>query len=201
MQRHGLSWWAGGVLAAVVMGLGTAAMWSRPPVEGSAEVTFAREMSAHHAQAVDLSVTLLKRAADPAVKLLAQDILLTQRAQIGQLRGWLLAWGRPLAGRASPMAGIDRASMGLADARDERDLQRFPVYIAETRYLVLMRRHHQGDVTMARSALQTVRQPDVRAFAERVVAQTTELHAIDALLNKRMTDGQPRPEMEGPQHE
>lgn len=196
MQRHGLSWWAGGVLAAAVMGLGTAAMWLRPPAEGSAEVSFAREMSAHHAQAVDLSVTLLKRAADPAVNLLAQDILLTQRAQIGQLRGWLLAWGRPLAGRASPMA-----STGLADARDERDLQRFPVYIAETRYLVLMRRHHQGDVAMARLALKTVRQPDVRAFAERVVAQTTEIQAIDALLNKRMTDEQPRPEMEGPQHE
>lgn len=54
---------------------------------------------------------------------------------------------------------------------------------------------------MARSALKTVRQPEVRAFAERVVAQTTEIQAIDALLNKRMTDEQPRPEMEGPQHE
>ena len=182
VQRHGLSFWAGGVLAAALLGVGTAVIWPRPPAEGSPEVTFARDMSAHHAQAVDMSVTMVKRAADPAVKLLAQDILLTQQAQIGQ--------------------------MGLASAEDERELQHLPVNTAETRYLVLMRRHHQGGVAMAKSALKTVKRPEVRAFAERVVAaQTSEIQAIDALLKKRMT-GQPpaqaqpeMPEMDGMQHE
>ncbi|WP_322618867.1 DUF305 domain-containing protein [Deinococcus terrestris] len=67
-------------------------------------MTFARDMSAHHAQPVTMSVTLFMRAADPAVKLLAQDLLLSEQAQIRQMRGWLMAWGRPLADREAPMA-------------------------------------------------------------------------------------------------
>ncbi|MCP2014043.1 uncharacterized protein (DUF305 family) [Deinococcus sp. HSC-46F16] len=157
-------------------------------------------MSAHHAQAVDLSVTMFKRAADPAVKLLAQDILLTQQAQIGQMGGWLMAWGRPLASREAPMAGMDPGHMGLASAKDMRDVETLPVRTAQTRYLVLMRRHHQGGVTMANSALERVKRPEVRAFAERVVAaQTSEIQAIDALLEK--LSAQPQPEMDGMHHE
>ncbi|GBF04596.1 secreted protein [Deinococcus aerius] len=197
VQRHGLTAWAGGVLAAAVLGVGAAVTWPRPPAEGSSEVSFARDMSAHHAQAVDMSVTLVKRAADPAIRLLAQDILLGQQAQIGQMQGWLMAWGRPLAGREAPMAGMDRARMGLASDGDVRQLRHLPVNTAQTRYLVLMRRHHQGGVAMAKSALTTVKRPEVRAFAERVVAaQTSEIQAIDALLGKRMAGGEAQPEMQ-----
>ncbi|MPY68265.1 DUF305 domain-containing protein [Deinococcus sp. SDU3-2] len=192
--------WAAGLLSLALLSGGLAVAWPRPPAEGSPDVTFARDMSAHHAQAVDLSVTMFKRAADPAVKLLAQDILLTQQAQIGQMGGWLMAWGRPLAGREAPMAGMDPAHMGLASAKDMRDMETLPVRTAQTRYLVLMRRHHQGGVTMANSALAQVERPEVRAFAERVVAaQTSEIQAIDALLTKLM--GQSQPEVDGMHHE
>lgn len=187
VQRHGLiRAVGGGLIAAALLGGALAAVWPRPPAEDSAEVTFARDMSAHHAQAVDMSVTLFKRAADPAVKRLAQDILLTQQAQIGQMSGWLMAWGRPLAGQAAPMAGMDRASMGLASGQEVEKLASLPVNEAETFYLNLMRRHHQGGVMMAKSALQEVGRPEVRAFAGRVVtAQTSEIQAIDALLAGR----------------
>lgn len=187
VQRHGLTRAAGaGLLAAALLGGALAVGWPRPPAEGSAEVAFARDMSAHHAQAVDLSVILFKRAADPAVKLLAQDILLTQQAQIGQMQGWLMAWGRPLAGLAAPMAGMDRASMGLASPQAAEELGSLPVEVAETQYLKLMRRHHQGGVMMAQSALKQVNRPEVRAFAGRVVtSQTSEIGAIDALLSER----------------
>ncbi|GAA5514997.1 hypothetical protein Dcar01_03761 [Deinococcus carri] len=194
---------AAGLLGVALLSSALALGWPRPPAEGSAAVTFARDMSAHHVQAVDMSVTLFKRAADPAVKLLAQDVILTQQAQIGQMQGWLMAWGRPLAGRDAPMAGMERASMGLASPAEERELQHLPVSTAETRYLVLLRRHHQGGVAMAKSALRTVQRPEVQAFAKRMVAaQTSEIKAIDALLARRMAGGQPaQPEMDGMAHE
>ncbi|QLG13496.1 DUF305 domain-containing protein (plasmid) [Deinococcus sp. D7000] len=143
-------------------------------------------MSAHHAQAVDMSVTLLKRASDPAVRLLAQDIALTQQAQIGQMSGWLMAWNRPLAGLDAPMAGMNRQAMGLASVSDVQELAHLPPTVAESRYLVLMRKHHLGGVAMAKSALNTVKSKPVRAFAQRVVvSQTAEISAIDALLGQR----------------
>ncbi|SEJ84858.1 Uncharacterized conserved protein, DUF305 family [Deinococcus reticulitermitis] len=151
-------------------------------------------MAAHHAQAVNMSVTLVKRAADPEIRLLAQDILLTQQAQIGQMQGWLMAWGRPLAGREAPMGGMNRAAMGMASAPDEASLATLPIRAAETRFLLLMRRHHQGGVMMASSALKTVRRPEVRAFAQRVVtAQRSEIQALDSLLLERAVTPEPLP--------
>lgn len=187
VQRHRLiPVLTAGLLGMLVAGGALALTWPRAPAEGSADVTFARDMSAHHAQAVEMSVTMVKRAADPAVKLLAQDILLTQQAQIGQMSGWLMAWGRPLAGTGAPMAGMDRVSMGLATPQQVRELASLPVKVAETQYLKVMRRHHQGGVRMAQSALKHVNRPEVRVFAGRVVtAQTSEMGAIDALLVKR----------------
>ncbi|PTA66791.1 DUF305 domain-containing protein [Deinococcus arcticus] len=161
-------------------------------------------MAAHHAQAVNMSVTLVKRAADPEIRLLAQDILLTQQAQIGQMQGWLMAWGRPLAGREAPMSGMDRAAMGMASATDEAALETLTVAAAETRFLLLMRRHHQGGVAMATSALNVARRPEVRRFAQRVVtAQRSEIQGLEALLRARSVtpDPAPRHDMDGMDHD
>jgi uncharacterized protein (DUF305 family) len=184
VQRYSLVSYA--VLSGLVLVAAAAATWPKWPSSTSPDVQFARDMSAHHTQAVTMSVTLLKRAADPAVKLLAQDVALTQQAQIGQMSGWLMAWGQPLSGSEAPMAGMNPKEMGLASPDEVRQLNSVPVALAERQYLTLMRQHHQGGVAMAQSALNRVKRPEVRAFAERtVVAQTSELRAIDALLAQR----------------
>ena len=186
--------WGGAALGVAALSLGISAAWPRTPGDPSADVTFARDMAVHHAQAVNMSVTLVKRAANPEIRLLAQDILLTQQAQIGQMQGWLMAWGRPLAGREAPMSGMDRSSMGMASAAEEKTLTSLPVKVAETQFLILMRRHHQGGVAMATAALKTVRRSEVRAFAQRVVtAQTSEIQALDALLQGRGVTPEPAP--------
>jgi len=183
----------------VVLGLNLVAS----PGETSPEVRFARDMSAHHTQAVDMSVTLLKRARDPQVRLLAQDMALTQQAQIGQMSGWLMAWGRAPSGQEAPMSGMDRADIGLASPAEVRTLDSLPAGLAEVRYLALMRRHHLGGVAMAKAALNAVKRPETRAFAERVItAQTAEITAIDAMLKARMTVGAPAaPEMRDMPHD
>lgn len=172
----------GGLLGAVLMMSGQ----ERSTPNNPADVTFLRDMSVHHAQAVEMSVILLKRGSDPSVKLLAQDIALTQQAQIGQMSGWLTAWNHPVAGKEPPMSGMNRAAMGMASVGDVTELEHDPVNLAEGRYLTLMRRHHQGGVAMATSALKSVQQPLVKAFAERVIAsQNAEIMTIDSMLKAR----------------
>lgn len=182
---------AGGLGAALVTAPGAGV-----PAEDGADVRFIRDMGAHHAQAVEMSVVMLKRASDPAVKLLAQDIAVTQQGQIGQLSGWLTAWGLPVAGAQPPMHGMDRAEMGMATPADVQALDHLPVRVAEGRYLLLMRRHHLGGVAMAKAALTGARQPLVQAFANRVVAsQTAEVRSIDAMLKARsLTPPPPGPD-------
>ena len=66
---------------------------SRPPGEGSAEAGFARDMTVHHAQAVEMAEIVRDRTESEQIRTLATDIALTQQAQIGRMGGWLDVWG------------------------------------------------------------------------------------------------------------
>jgi uncharacterized protein (DUF305 family) len=94
---------AAGVIIGARSSDGTA---SASPAETSVDVGFARDMQVHHAQAVDMSMTVrdaVDATADPELRTVAADIMLTQQQQIGQMYGWLSAWGRTQAGDG-PMA-------------------------------------------------------------------------------------------------
>ena len=55
------------------------------PGEGSADVGFARDMSAHHAQAVEIGMIAYRNASLPDVRTLGGDIAITQEGQIGTM--------------------------------------------------------------------------------------------------------------------
>lgn len=76
---------------------------SWPPGEDSPEAGFARDMAIHHAQAVRIAETVHDRTEDLALRVLATDVVLTQQAEIGQMRGWLEAWGLS-SGGTEPLA-------------------------------------------------------------------------------------------------
>ncbi|MFC3718116.1 DUF305 domain-containing protein [Deinococcus metalli] len=145
---------------------------------------------------------LVKRSSDPKVRLLAQDIALTQQAQIGQMTGWLTAWGVTVSGSTPPMKGMDRAAMGLASAEALTTLERLDGSVAEERYLTLMRRHHLGGIAMAKSALNTLRSPLTRSMANRIItSQTAEVRTIDAMLGRQAAPNTPAAPMTDMSHE
>lgn len=63
------------------------------PSSSSAEAGFLRDMSAHHAQAVEMSWVLHDRTTDGGMRYLTYDIATSQQAQIGMMSGWLSDWG------------------------------------------------------------------------------------------------------------
>lgn len=91
------------------------------PAEGSVDAGFARDMQAHHGQAVEMSILVRERSEDPRLRQVALDVLLTQQQQQGQMFGWLATWGLPPSsslpvmgwmgdepfGDATGMAGMD----------------------------------------------------------------------------------------------
>jgi uncharacterized protein (DUF305 family) len=157
----------------------------RPPGDGGAEATFARDMQAHHIQAVAMALPLRERSADPELRALALDIMLTQQAQIGQMQGWLAAWGLPLGGAAPPMNGQGEM-MGMASQQQVNGLQTLPIPEAEVSFLQLMIRHHQGGVLMAQEALRSTNRPEVVRLAQAIeAAQQSEIEAMEAMLQKR----------------
>lgn len=179
-------------LLAVLAGVVAAALYLVPqaPAEGSADAGFARDMSAHHAQAVAMAETIRDRTGDPELRRLAADIALTQQSQIGRMSAWLDDWGLPqtaggprMAWMGTPMTGL---MPGMATAQETAALATLPVADAEAAFLRQMVAHHTGGVAMAQAGAGLVEEPQVRALAEGIAAaQTSEIEYLQSLLAAR----------------
>ncbi|MFJ6935908.1 DUF305 domain-containing protein [Streptomyces sp. NPDC101132] len=91
--------------AATVATAGDGSGEDRVPAVTSADAGFARDMSVHHQQAVEMSFIVRDRTQDEAVRRLAYDIANTQANQRGMMLGWLDLWGLPkVYPAAEPMA-------------------------------------------------------------------------------------------------
>ena len=198
-------------LAAVVI----AALWlgtllgPRRPGDSSAEAGFARDMSAHHAQGVELAELARTRTLDEEIRTLATDIALTQQAQIGQMSGWLSAWGLSptRAGDAMEWMGHPtRAPMpGMATEAEIATLGAGPAAQVDTAFLRLMIPHHRGGVLMARGALDRASRAEVRTLARAVAeAQRAEVTVMETMLVERgaspVTEAVTMPPMSGDAH-
>jgi uncharacterized protein (DUF305 family) len=189
------------VLAALLVGVLIGRTFDRDrdrsaaPGEDSVDVGFARDMSAHHSQAVEIAELLRDRSDDEDLRRIAADIALTQQAQIGQMRGWLDIWGRPPTSVDPPMGwmghehepGTVVTMPGIASDDEIAALTaaaRGPE--AERLFLELMIRHHRGGVEMASYAADNASAGIVRTMARGMVeAQTAEIAQLEDLLATR----------------
>jgi uncharacterized protein (DUF305 family) len=154
------------------------------PREDSQEVTFTRDMMAHHAQAVEMANLIRERSTNDELRLFALDLILTQQNQIGQMQAWLELWKVPQEGLAPPMQGMGEM-MGMAPQQNVNALTTLPTDEAEISFLHLMIRHHEGGVMMAQDVLVTG-QPVVKRLADSIIAgQTGEIKYMEELLAKR----------------
>jgi uncharacterized protein (DUF305 family) len=191
-------------VAALVLGavLGILISGETEPGDTSAEAGFARDMSVHHAQAVELAFLVRDRSDDEAIRTMAYDIINTQRAQIGMFSGWLQQWDLPMTSTASPMAWTDAphgmdgmGSMevesyddmpGMASDADVERLREADGAPAEIIFLELMIEHHAGGVEMAEAVLPLTDRSEVDYLAETIVAgQQAEIATMEQLLADR----------------
>ena len=86
------------------------------PSTTSVDAGFARDMSTHHTQAVTMAGYERDNTSDSALKLLAYDIETGQQFQIGQMAGWLDAWGLSRSTDAAQMAWMTADHMMHMDS-------------------------------------------------------------------------------------
>ena len=160
---------------------------SQLPGNDSVEVGFARDMSIHHEQAVEMSTLLYERTADPRMRTLAYDIMLTQQGQIGIMSGWLDAWGQSwtavgprMAWMGMPMTG---PMPGMATAAEMQRLSEAEGEAADIIFLQLMIPHHVSGVAMAQAAADGTDIAPVRQLAQGMAdAQQGEIELMQELL-------------------
>ncbi len=101
-------WWTPLVLFAVLGllagGAGLRTLLDRPPADDSVDVGFARDMSEHHSQAVQMAMVEFSHGGNADVRNMAQDIALSQQREIGVMSTWLAGWGRSSTSADTPMA-------------------------------------------------------------------------------------------------
>jgi uncharacterized protein (DUF305 family) len=166
----------------------------------SVDAGFARDMSTHHTQAVTMAGYERDNTTDPALKILAFDIETSQETQVGEMTGWLAAWGLSRAGSAAPMSwmsghahlGAGGLMPGMATAAQMNQLESAHGRALDILFLQLMIHHHQGGLPMAQYAADHATKAYVRALAGgMVVTQTSEIVQMEQLL--RQLGGTPLP--------
>lgn len=176
---------------------------SMTPSDASVEAGFARDMIEHHAQAVDMADRIRSRTADPDLRALATDIVLTQQNQIGRMEGWLELWGLPLARTGEPMGwmGTPGSMPGMATRAQLDALDTEPLSSAEVNFLNMMIRHHQAGVDMARGVIARSNRPEVTHLAQTIVdGQLAEINAMQSMLQSRGSSLPGTTSMEGMPH-
>ncbi|WP_421718072.1 DUF305 domain-containing protein [Algiphilus sp.] len=172
------------------------------------DVGFCQDMAVHHDQAV-LMANLAQTRGGPAVKAIADAILLSQSVQIGTMRGWLQLWDDPPA-TDSPMGWmspggtntqhahhqLEKASdmPGMASADEMLELWRLSGEAFDILFLQLMTRHHQGGVAMARHAAEHGKLKPLREIAEvMLVQQMQDISQMQRLLQHHNAELLPYP--------
>ena len=187
-------------VAALILGLVLGALLlgnETEPGDQSAEAGFARDMSVHHAQAVELAFIVRDRTDDPEVRAMAYDIINTQRAQIGMFSGWLQQWELPQTSVRPPMEWTDHGHSdammtsyddmpGMASDADLQKLRDASGREAEILFLQLMIEHHKGGVEMAEAVLPLTEREEVTYLADTIVAgQQAEIATMEDMLAAR----------------
>jgi uncharacterized protein (DUF305 family) len=172
------------------------------PAPDSVAVGFCQDMSVHHRQAVLMAGLARERSTDPLVKQLAFDIETNQLEQVGRMQGWLNLWGRdplPLGGYMAwmdtPAHGHDGSAAagtavprmpGMATDDEIAQLQRLSGTALDVLFLQLMRRHHQGGITMMRYAAEHAEVGVVRNLATQMAnSQTSETELLATMISQR----------------
>ena len=184
-------------LVAVVMlllsyGAGVVSAGLYDPGENSPEAGFARDMSLHHGQAVEMAMLAYQKASNPYVRNEGYDIALTQQGQIGTMKAWLDNWHVSRASSEPPMAwmpngtkelGPDNRMPGMATDAERSRLNSLTGHDFDILFCQLMIRHHLGGIHMVEAVLKLSDNPDVRALAESIKAgQSKEITIFNQLL-------------------
>jgi uncharacterized protein (DUF305 family) len=194
-RRFGLGALAGVLIFGLIVGLAAGLLGPRlrTPGDDSAEAGFLRDMSTHHAQAVEMSMIAHANSTNPAIVTLAGDIALTQHGQINYMQAWLRDWNLSPTGSQPPMAWMPDAAgsvvnglmPGMATPSQMAALRKATGRDLDVMYLRLMRQHHLGGIHMAQGILKESDNADVTWLAQTMVAsQQGEITLIDTMLKQ-----------------
>jgi uncharacterized protein (DUF305 family) len=183
---------------AVGLLLGYAAGWLTPtltrPGDSSAEAGFARDMTTHHAQAVQMALVAFRSGQDDAVTQMGVDIATSQQGEIGIMQTWLRQWDLDPTGSEPAMAWMPDGEQLMREGglmpgmatKDEMDrLEAATGKELDILFLNLMIKHHLGGIHMVDAILELSDDPQVTESAQRMKnTQQGEIDNMRSILDR-----------------
>jgi uncharacterized protein (DUF305 family) len=152
-----------------------------------ADVKFMQGMIGHHAQALEMVELLEKNSQSDDMKRMALRIKISQDDEIGMMKDWLTARGKPL-----PDAHAHHTHEGMMPGMlTPEQMQKLAAARGkefDALFLEYMIQHHEGALTMVKELFATpgaAQEGDVFAFASDVDAdQAMEISRMGAMLRE-----------------
>ncbi|MFF7791385.1 DUF305 domain-containing protein [Streptomyces sp. NPDC007991] len=135
----------------------------------SADVSYARMMIEHHAQALVMTELAPRRAESAKVKRIAARIAAAQKPEIEAMKGWLKSYGKPLKAERHEHTAMP----GMATEAQLKKLRAADGKAFDHLFLTLMTTHHQGAITMATDVKGQGNNIRIEEMADEVIAQQT----------------------------
>lgn len=152
------------------------------PAHNDVDVMFAQGMVPHHQQALEMSRMAVQQAESQQVKDLAARIEAAQAPEIDELNGWLREWG---AQQSEHGGHGGHATGGMMSSDEMAGLGRAKGAEFDQKFLMLMIKHHEGAVTMARSEVEKGRFPDTQQMAREImISQQSEIDSMRTMLTQ-----------------
>jgi uncharacterized protein (DUF305 family) len=156
----------------------------------AADVTFAKQMIPHHAQALQMADLALKKTTTLEVGKFAEQIQAAQVPEIETMTGWLQSWKEEVPktsrdhGSAHGGGGEQATGPGMMSHEEMLLLEAAPRGPAfDRRWLEMMVRHHEGAIAMARTQQSNGQFGPAKELAAKIQAdQTREIAAMRRLL-------------------
>lgn len=188
----------GAFAAVLILAAGVALGYLIPtltrPGDNSADAGFARDMSVHHAQAVEMGMYAFRISSDPELQILGYDIATTQQYQIGVMQGWLDEWHLSYSSSNPRMAWMtdgkssllpDGRMPGMATTDEINKLKAATGKQFDILFCQLMLRHHLGGVHMADEAITLAKDGRVQTLAQAIkLGQQKEITQLTAKLKE-----------------
>ncbi|RRO19978.1 DUF305 domain-containing protein [Saccharopolyspora rhizosphaerae] len=152
------------------------------PAHNDVDVMFAQGMVPHHEQAIEMSRMAAQRAGSPQVKDLAARISAAQGPEIDKMRGWLRDWN---AQQSDHGAHSGHAMTGMMSSDEMINLGRTQGAEFDQKFLMLMIKHHEGAVAMARTEVEKGSFPDAQQMAREImISQQAEIDSMRTMLTQ-----------------
>lgn len=163
--------------AAALAAVGVIAAWSTG--RDAAEIRYARMMAIHHAQAVEMSLREVMYGADPDLRVIAVDALLTQQNQVGRFQQFLDERG------VTSMLEPGETMPGMMTNQSLSEFRTLTGDDLDRRFVALMIEHHLGGVEMSRAALAEGMNGEMARLARSVVAsQSAEINSLRTIADR-----------------